>query len=247
VDPERHTIPRVLTFEVSGDGTGRTWRPPVATRLALAVCLGVCTALPGLWLALMLVGNQVPDGGWIALALALAAWGVLAWRALAQSVTLTPDTLVIRNILTTEQVPLADITQVGFRNGRLTVAAAHGAAASRWFTVGAVNHGSSRWSGLRGNADAVAEAITGAAGLPPLPPRREIISRNRAWILLLAAVLCFGFGVYSGPLLQSGNTGLPFAVREAGVVLYVAGAGMLGLAFRITRDHRRKRTRQARR
>jgi hypothetical protein len=230
-----------------GDGTGRTWRPPVTTRMALAVCLGVCTALPGLLLALMLVTNQVPDGGWIALALAVAAWGLLAWRALAQSVTLTPDTLVIRNILATRQVPLTDVTEVGFRNGRLTVTAAHGGAASERFTVSAVSLGSSRWSGLQSDADTTAEAITGAAGLPPPPPRREIISRNWAWIMLLAAALCFGFGVYSGPLLQSGNTGLPFAAREVGVVLYVAGAGMLGLAFRITRDHQRKRTRQARR
>jgi hypothetical protein len=84
----RHTIPRVLTTEVPGDGTERTWRPPVTTRIALAVCLGGLTALPGLWLALTLVTNQVPDGGWIALALAVAVWGWLAWRALAQSVTL---------------------------------------------------------------------------------------------------------------------------------------------------------------
>jgi hypothetical protein len=56
--------------------------------------------------------------------------------------------------------------------------------------------------------------------------------------------LCFGLGVHCGTL-QSGNTGLPFAVREAGAVLYAVGAVMLGLAFRITRDHRRKRTQQA--
>lgn len=234
----------MLIAEVSDHGTERTWRPPVTTRIALAVCLGVFTALPGLWLALTLVTNQVPDGGWIALALAAAIWGLLAWRALAQSVTLTPDTLVIRNILATGQVPLADVTGVGFRRGRLTVTSAHGAAASERLAVRAVNLGSSRWSGLRSDADAIAEAITDAAGLPPLPPRKEIISRNWAWVMLLAAALCFGLGVYCGPL-QSGNTGLPFALREAGVVLYVAGAGMLGLAFRITRDHRRKRTRQS--
>jgi hypothetical protein len=178
------------------------------------------------------------------MSLAVAVWGVLAWRALAQSVTLTPDTLVIRNVLATEQAPLADVTEVSFRRGRLTVTSAHGAAASQRFTVSAVNLGPSRWSGLRSTADAIAEAITDATGLPPLPPRKEIISRNWAWIMLLAAALCFGLGVYSGPL-QSGNTGLPFALRETGVVLYVSGAGMLSLAFRITRDHRRERTRQA--
>lgn len=211
----------------------------------MAFCLGVYPALSGLWLALTLVTDQVPDGGWIALALVAAVWGMLAWRALALSVTLTPDTLVIRNILVTGQVPLAGLIEVGFRRGRLTVTSARGAAASERLAVRAVNLGSSRWSGLRSDADAIAEAITGAAGLPPLPPRREIISRNRAWIVLLAAVLCFGAGVYCGPLLQSGTTGLPVAVREAGAVLYAAGAVMLGLAFRITRDHRRKRTQQA--
>jgi hypothetical protein len=169
---------------------------------------------------------------------------VLAWRALAQSVTLTPEALVIRNILATERVPLADVTEVGFRGNRLTVTSAHEAAASQRFTVSAVNLGRSYWSGLRSNADAIAEAITDATGLPPLPPRKEIISRNRAWIMLLVGALCFGLGVYCGPL-PIGNTGLPLALREAGAVLYVAGAGMLGLAFRITRDHRRKRIRQA--
>jgi hypothetical protein len=163
---------------------------------------------------------------------------------LTQSVTLTQDTLVIRNILATEQVPLADLIGVGFRRGQLTVTSAHGAAASEQFSVRAVNLGSSRWSGLRGDADAIAEAITDAAGLAPLPPRKEIISRNWAWIILLAAVLCFGLGVYCVPL-QGGNSGLPFAVREVGVVLYTVGAGMLGLAFRIALDHRRKRTKQA--
>ena len=186
----------------------------------------------------------MPDGGWVALALAVAVWGWLARRALAQSVTLTPDTLVIRNILATEQVPLAGVTAVGFRRGRLTVTSAHGAAAARRLAVSAVSLGPSRWSGLRSDADAIAEAITGAAGLPPLPPRRQIIGRTRAWMMLLAVALFFGLGVYCGPL-QSGHAGLPFAVREAGAVLYAAGAAMLGLAFRIIRDYRRERARQA--
>ncbi|HEV2244800.1 MAG TPA: hypothetical protein VGR98_27445 [Streptosporangiaceae bacterium] len=62
---------------MSGDGTERTWYPPATTRIALAVCLGVFAAPPGMLLALTLVTNQVPDGGWIALALAVAVWGCL--------------------------------------------------------------------------------------------------------------------------------------------------------------------------
>jgi hypothetical protein len=40
-------------------------------------------------------------------------------RVLAQSVTLTADTVVIRNIFTTERVPLADVTEVGFHRSKL--------------------------------------------------------------------------------------------------------------------------------
>ena len=239
----------MLITEVPGDGTERTWRLPMATRIAQAVCLGFVTALPGLWLALTLVTNQVPDGGWIALALAVAAWGVLAWRVLAQSVTLTPDTLVIRNILATRQVPLAGITAAGFRRGRLTVTCEHGAAPSEQLAIiNAVNLGPSRWSGLRSDADEIAEAITGAAGLSPLPPSREIVGRNRAWVMLLAAALCVGFGLYYGPLsLLHGSPqstySRPFALSLLGAVLYPTGAVMVGFAFRITREHRRKHRR----
>ena len=214
-------------------------------RVALAVCLGVLTALPGLWLALILVANQVPDGGWIALGLAVAVWAPLAGRALAQSVTLTPGTLVVRNLLATERVPLASVTSVGFRRGRLTVTSAHGPAAGQRLTVSAVDLGLSRWPGLSGDADAVAAAIASAAGLPPLPARTEIVGRNWAWVLLLAGAPCLGLGAYCGPLgTQEGwNASVPFALQEAGAVLLPVGAGLLGLAFRVARGHRRRRVR----
>lgn len=204
--------------------------------------MAVFPTLPGLLLGRTLVTNQVPNGGWVALELAVAAWGILAWRVLAHSVTLTPDTLVIRNLLTTRRVPLADVTGVGFRRGALTVTAARGAAAAKRFAVSVVGLGSTYWSGLRSDADAAAEAISYALGLPPPPPRREIISRTWTWVLLVAAALCCGLGVYCGPF-QSGNTGLPLALRVAGGGLYGLGIAALGLAFRITRDHRRKRAR----
>ena len=230
----------MLITKVSSDGTECTWRTPLAIRMASAVLMGVIVALPALWLWLTLWTNQVPNAGWIVLALALPCWGLLAGRALAQSVTLTTDTLVIQNIPSTHRVPLNELTQAAFRRGRLTVTCAHGAAAPERRTVGAANLGSARWSGLRSDVDELAQVITNAAGLPPLPPRREVISRKWARIMLLSAVLLFAAGLYCGPL-QSGHGGLPYALREVGAVLYVGGAGLLGLAFRITLDHRRNR------
>jgi hypothetical protein len=205
--------------------------------------MAVFPALPGLWLGLTLVTNQVPNGGWIALEVAVAAWGILAWRTLSNSVTLTGDTLVIRNILTTRRVLLADVTGVAFRRGKLTVTTAPGAAAAARFTVSVANLGISYWSGLRDHADAVAEAIAGAAGLPPPPPRREIISRNWARVLVVAGVACFGLGIYCGPLLAINDPHGSLALHEAGAILYSLGIGVLGPAFRIARDHRRKRAR----
>jgi hypothetical protein len=154
--------------------------------------------------------------------------------------TVTAGTVVIRNIFTTERVPLADVTEVGFHRGRLTVNSQHGAFAPERVRVGAVSLGSSYWSGRPGNADATAEAITAAAELPPLPPRPEIISRTRARAILLAAVVVFGFGLYFGPVGGMRLHRHRFAVVEIGVLLYVGGAGALSFAFRLTRDHRRR-------
>ena len=82
--------------------------------------------LPGLRLALTLVTNGVQGGGWLALGLAVAAWAILAWRALVHLVTLTRDTLVIRNITATVRVPLASVTGVGFRRRKRAQLAAAG-------------------------------------------------------------------------------------------------------------------------
>jgi hypothetical protein len=212
----------------------------LGVRVARVVLLPLLLALPALWLALTLSTNQVPNAVWIALAVAVPFWGALSWRMLAHGVTLTPGMLVIRNVLTTKQVPLATITEVGFRGGLLRVTVGHGGAVGERHTVSVVHLGTSRWSGVRGDADTAAEVIAEAAGLPKPPPRREIVSRNWAWAAFLTAAACFVVGIYFGPM-QLGPAGVPFALREAGAALYVVGTGTLGLAFRLTRDHRRKR------
>lgn len=238
------TILRVLITQVSRDGSERTWRRPVETRVALVICMAALPTLPALLLGL-LAASPGPNGGWIALALSVAAaWGLLAWRVLVQSVTLTRDTLVIRNILTTARVPLADVTDVGFRRGAMKVTSGHGGVPGKRFTVGVAVLGSAYWSGLRGQPDALAEAISSAAGLPPPPPRREIISRGWAWVILVAAAACFVFGVYLGPM-RSMDEHPSLALSEAGGMLYGLGIATLGSAFRVIRDHRRKRARQA--
>ena len=234
----------MLITDVSRDGTERTWRRPAETRVAAAVVMAVFPALPGWWLGERLVAGHVPNGGWIALELAVAAWGILAWRAFVHSVTLTGDALVIRNFFSTRKVTLADVTGVGFRRGGLKVTTGHGGAAGQRFTVSVAGLGSAYWSGLRSDSDALAEAVASAAGCPPPPPRREIISRGWSWVLLVAAAACFTLGVYAGPVRSmDGTRSLPLGV--AGAVLYGFGISMLGLAIRVVRDHRRKRAQQA--
>jgi hypothetical protein len=171
-------ISPVLILNVSRDSAERTWRRPAEMRVAAAVVMAVFPVLPAWWLGEMLVASHVRHGDWIAAELGLAAWGILAWRALVHSVTLTRGTLVIRNFFSTRQVPLADVTGVGFRRGGLKVTTGHRAMAGQRFTVGVAGLGSTYWSGLRSDPDAVAEAVSDAAGLPPPPPRREIISRD---------------------------------------------------------------------
>jgi len=233
--------------EAPGGAPERTWRPPLETRIALAFCMGLILTLPAVYLAFTLWTNQVSHAILIALALGLAAWAFLAGRVLAQSVTLTSDTLVIRNIFTTERVPIADVTEVGFRRSKLTVTSQHGTFASERNTVGTAVLGPSYWSGRRANADTIADAINDAAGLPPLPPRREIISPNRAWLLLVAAAVLFGFGVYLGPVGSMQLHHRSLILGGLGGAMYSGGISALVFAFRLTRDHRRKHGTQSRR
>jgi hypothetical protein len=237
----------VQITEAPGGTPERTWHPPLEVRIARVLGGGIIVSLPAAYLALTLWTNQVQHAIWIALALGLAAWGWLAGRALAQSLTLTADTVVIRNIFTTERVPLADVTEVGFYRGKLVVTSQHGTFAPERTTVGTAILGSSYWSGRRASADTMADAINDTAGLPPLPPRREIISPNRSWLLLVAAAVVFGIGVYLGPVGGEHLHHHSFALGEAGAAMYSGGIAALAFAYRLTRDHRRKHRAQPRR
>ena len=75
---------------------------------------------------------------------------------------MTQDTLVISNIFTTRQVQLAHVTGVGFRRGGLKVTTGHGGVAGKRFTVAVGGLGSTYYSGLRSDPDALAEAISEA-------------------------------------------------------------------------------------
>lgn len=227
--------------EAPGAAPQRTWRLPLELRIARAMGMGVLVALPAGYVALTLSTNRVPDALWIVLAPGLAAWVFLAGRVLAQSVTLTADTLVIRNIFTTERIPLADVAEVAFHRSKLRVTAQHGPFAPELTTVGAAILESSYWSGRRANADRMADAICDAAGLPPLPPRREIISPSRAWLLLVLAAVIVGVGCYLGPVQSMQPRHHSFALAQAGALLYMGGVGALVFAYRLIRDHRRKR------
>jgi hypothetical protein len=116
--------------------------------------------------------------------------------------------------------------------------------AGKRFTVAVGGLGSTCYSGLRSDPGALAEAISYAVGLPPLPPRREIISRNWSRVILIAAAPCFGLGFYAGPV-QSMRGARSLMLGEAGAMLYGFGTSMLVFAFQVTRDHRRKRAQQA--
>jgi len=237
----------VLITKPAGHAPERTWRLPLDVRIARVIGTGVIVALPAGYAALTLATNQVPHAIWIALVAGLAAWGFLAGRVLAQSVTLTADMVVIRNIFTTERIPLADVTEVGFHRSKLKVTSQHGPFAPDRNTVGTAILGLSYWSGRRALADRMADAINDAAGLPPLPPRREIISPNRARLLLVAAAVIFGSGVYLGPVESMQPHHRSLALTEVGAVLYAGGISALVFAYRLSRDHRRKRKGQPRR
>lgn len=256
----------VLNTEVPPDGSIRTWRLPLAARIASSLpLLLICMVVPALGLQMTLLDNAAPGPKWwIAFVVFVAAWGLLTWRIATQYVTLTPDRLVIRNVLGTQAVLLTNIAWLGFRQGRLIINAAPGYPppgapatiphpASRAHPVGAAhpaaqlrvpvnvaNLGSSYWSGLRGRADEIADTIAAAAGLPALPPRRKLIPRPLALAMLPTGAALAAVGTYSNPG-WGAKMKPPILLAVATGPLLPVGVIALAIGLAVTLDYWRKR------
>ena len=167
----------------------RTWRAPLSYRAAVVVGQTAPVAATAAFGWVTLSSNQLP--GQVVLAVWVPLWTVLAFRAWTVSAALAEDTLVIRNVLSTERILIADITNVAFPSrGRALVvtewrpvssAVAQGAASARHrdpgerYTVAAVRAGvMAALSGARCEGDDAAGLIAAAAGLPALPARQPI-------------------------------------------------------------------------
>lgn len=196
------------------------WRLPLRWRLLLIAVQAVLPALGTgvFWMAV----DWTPANGdqylaapwnWLVLAGSVLAWLALAGRAWRESVTLAPDLLVVRDVFRTRRIALADVTGVSFGRAGMVAVRTAGAAlpgggglgthasgrrAGRAVTIGAAKMGGAYWSGRRTSADAVAEAIAAAAGLPPLRPRRQLIGRRQALVMIPAGMALFALAAAIG-------------------------------------------------
>lgn len=214
----------------------QTWRAPLSYRAAVVVGQTVPVAAAAAFGWATLSSNQLP--GQVVLAVWVPLWTVLAFRAWTVSATLAEDTLVIRNVLSTERVLMADITKVSFPSrGRALVVtewrpvssavaqdaalAGHRAPGER-YTVTAVQVGViAALSGARCAGDDAADQIAAAAGLPPLPPRRPRVSREMSLIMIPAGIALFAS---AAALSATGHlTGSPVcgALKALGAILFL--------------------------
>jgi hypothetical protein len=206
--------------------------------LAVQTALVAAAAAFG-WVTLS--SNQLP--GEMVLAVWVPLWSLLAFRAWTISATLAEDTLVIRNVLSTERVLVADITKVTLPSPRRVLkvtewrpASPASDAATRHrdpgerYTVTAVQVGVlASLSGTHCEGDDAADRIAAAAGLPPLPARQPQVSREVAWVLIPAGLALFACAVVFSVLSPLGGNLVTGAVRDLGAFLFVlGGAAELG-------------------
>jgi hypothetical protein len=192
-------------------------------------------------------------GAWV------LGWGWLGWRLSTVAVWLTFDSVVVRNVGRTRRLALAEITGMTFRRGTLTVSTAlpatwvtlpapvldrsvpgrpvpvqggrHMAAGPR-LTLRALDTGTARLTGRRCQADEAADAIAAAAGLRPLPPRRERIS-----LRLALAMAAAGLSLLLVSQLLTHLSGVSLGDAELGSALSTPGFLLFFPALGVTADH----------
>jgi hypothetical protein len=164
------------------------------------------------------------------LALATAAWLVLATRTWRASVTLTPGTLQVSNVFRTVRCEVSSVTRVWFSQGGLRVSFADAGvrtgrhSGGRQIQVTAARLGAAHWSGRRTPADEFADALTASAGLPPLVPRVQPAAGCHVRVFLAggAVLAAAGIGVEVLGQLASGAPGTMVRLL-GGLILYGAG------------------------
>ena len=199
------TYARVPVTYMDGVAAGnRGWRLPAEVRaVALVACLGL-SSIPGILAAQFGPPSRLSVTWSLVLSGWALAWWWLGWRLATVAVWLTFDAVVIRNIWQTRRLPLTEITGVSFRQGTVMVTTAwsaafagspagepaaapdvpgrHAAAGPR-HTLRALSTGTAWLTGRRCQADEAADAIMAAAGLRPLPARKERISLRLALVM----------------------------------------------------------------
>jgi hypothetical protein len=182
----------------------------------MAQALVVALASVYVWFTLWTNG----DPGWPTLVVAAPVWGWLAFRTWTLSATLAQDALIVRNVLSTEEIAVANIARVGFSRYQRVLKVMERASGERDL-VTAIQIGAMAWgSGLRCAADEAADLIAAAAGLPPLPPRKAQVSRARALFSIPAglALLVAGF-LYSPPAGRPAAQFAATALKAGGFLL----------------------------
>ena len=214
----------------------RTWRAPLPYRvllIAVQTSLAAAAAAFG-WVTLW--SNQLP--GQVVLAVAVPLWALFAFRAWTVYAKLTQDSLVIRNVLSTEQVLVADITRVTLSTrGRPlmvtercppssidTPGAAfprHGDPGQR-YTVTAVQVGVlASLSGMHCEADDAADLIAAAAGLPALLARKARVSREMSRVMIPGGIALFALGVMLSTAGHPGADSVGGGLKAAGAMSFV--------------------------
>lgn len=191
----RDQVVHAMTTEAGLSAGQRTWRARQDQRGTLMSAAAALPAIAALTLAGWAAIAGHPGAIVPVLAAGVVACVALARRARRSCVTLTRDRLQIRNIVTRQDLALADITDVRFRHGVLAVRGTRRRGAvrapwNRWSAATAIRvTGKEYWAGLRTHSDDVADEIAAAAGLPPLPARRARISTGMARLMIAAGGL----------------------------------------------------------